>query len=116
MQESTQASSAKQPLGGSNTHKHAGLHLQNELLWRRHRERIAVAQADAGSMAPLVPQHSSARHDSSRSALRGGVDRGARGPADFGSTFGTELLEPGPLRWVWRQAAKAVRAHMPRGH
>lgn len=67
---------------------------QNEVAWRHHKEREAVALADQGPLPPLYPRH--AKPLRARKA-------GARGAeADYGSTLGTDALEPGPLRCVPR--------------
>uniref|UniRef100_A0A7S3QQE6 G-patch domain-containing protein n=1 Tax=Dunaliella tertiolecta TaxID=3047 RepID=A0A7S3QQE6_DUNTE len=81
---------------------------QNDVAWRRHKEREAVAMADDGAMPPLYPHHTPAGgKDSGQDGGAGataGVDQGATGAEDYGCTFGTEMLEPGPLR-RWKAAA-----------
>ncbi len=64
---------------------------QNELAWRRHKERQALALADNGGAPPLC----------TRSAQRSGHPAGGQVLSTaqaFGCTFGTELIELGPLR------------------
>eukprot|EP00967_Tisochrysis_lutea_P073539 scaffold98481_cov23-Tisochrysis_lutea.AAC.1 len=77
------------------------LYVQNDVAWRRHKEREAVAMADDGAMPPLYPHHTPAGgKDSGQDGGAGataGVDQGATGAEDYGCTFGTEMLEPGPL-------------------
>ena len=45
---------------------------QNDVAWRRHKEREAVAIADDGGMPPLYPQHNTG-------ASSGGKDKGKGG-------------------------------------